>query len=95
MLDNEGLEYVCATPERFCAVASVLARMVEELVRQPSPRLLKHIIRCYLRLTDNQRFMLCAVCKFGSCKAILMLSLILLYAYAGPAMRYAVTSLPR
>lgn len=55
MLDNEGLEYVCATPERFCAVASVLARMVEELVRQPSPRLLKHIIRCYLRLTDNQR----------------------------------------
>ncbi|EER90781.1 CCR4-NOT transcription complex subunit 9 [Sorghum bicolor] len=55
MLDDAGLVYVCASLERFCAVASVLGQMVEELVEQPSPRLLKHIIRCYLRLTDDRR----------------------------------------
>ncbi|XP_042439209.1 CCR4-NOT transcription complex subunit 9-like [Zingiber officinale] len=29
--------------------------MVASLADQPSTRLLKHIIRCYLRLSDNQR----------------------------------------
>src|SRR5438105_3988066 len=58
MLDNTGLCYVCATAERFFAVASVLAHMVETIAEHPFPRLLKHIIRCYLRLTDNARFML-------------------------------------
>jgi len=29
--------------------------MVQQLVTQPSQRLLKHIIRCYLRLADNVR----------------------------------------
>ena len=75
MLDDTGLVYVCASSECFCAVASVLAQMVEELVEQPSPRLLKHIVRCYLRLTDDRRFMLCAVCKFRFCEVILMLPL--------------------
>ena len=45
-----GLKYVCATPERFVAVSNTLKAMV---VDKPSPRLLKHIIRCYLRLTDH------------------------------------------
>ncbi|RLN40454.1 hypothetical protein C2845_PM01G21800 [Panicum miliaceum] len=53
MLDDSGLMYVCTTPERFLAVSNVLAQMLDGLVEQPSPRLLKHIIRCYLRLTDN------------------------------------------
>jgi len=75
MLDDAGLAYVCTSSERFCAVASVLGQMVEELVEQPSPRLLKYIIRCYLRLTDDRRFILCAICKFRSCEVILMLSL--------------------
>eukprot|EP00760_Papus_ankaliazontas_P015326 PhM_4_TR16471/c0_g1_i1/m.88654/K12606/RCD1, CNOT9, CAF40; CCR4-NOT transcription complex subunit 9 len=47
-----GLKYVCATPERFMAVGNVLKTMV---VETPSPRLLKHIIRCYLRLTDHSQ----------------------------------------
>ena len=47
-----GLTYVCATVERFIAVSNTLKTMV---VEQPSPRLLKHIIRCYLRLTDHQQ----------------------------------------
>ncbi|KAF7068038.1 hypothetical protein CFC21_073836 [Triticum aestivum] len=55
LLDDIGLRYICATAERFFAVATVLAQMVQALAEQPSARLLKHIIRCYLRLTENQR----------------------------------------
>ncbi|KAF8391576.1 hypothetical protein HHK36_023882 [Tetracentron sinense] len=56
LLDDVGLRYICATAERFFAVGRVLATMVASLVEQPSPRLLKHIIRCYLRLSDNARY---------------------------------------
>ncbi|WOL05076.1 hypothetical protein Cni_G13799 [Canna indica] len=55
LLDDVGLRYICATAERFFAVGSVLANMVVSLAEQPSTRLLKHIIRCYLRLSDNPR----------------------------------------
>jgi CCR4-NOT transcription complex subunit 9 len=55
LLDDMGLNYVCATAERFYAVSTVLANMVLTLVEQPSIRLLKHIVRCYLRLSDNLR----------------------------------------
>ena len=77
-----GLNYICATAERFYAVrcraqsllllllrllslssllnctlqvSTVLSNMVAVLVDQPSVRLLKHIVRCYLRLSDNLR----------------------------------------
>eukprot|EP01012_Entosiphon_sulcatum_P032415 TRINITY_DN41235_c0_g1_i1.p1 TRINITY_DN41235_c0_g1~~TRINITY_DN41235_c0_g1_i1.p1 ORF type:complete len:304 (-),score=54.63 TRINITY_DN41235_c0_g1_i1:211-1122(-) len=52
LLFDIGLSYICATPERFYAVASVLQTMITD---KPSSRLLKHIIRCYLRLSDHQR----------------------------------------
>ncbi|EYU33659.1 hypothetical protein ABFS83_08G171500 [Erythranthe nasuta] len=55
LLDDVGLEYVCNTAERFFAVGRVLGTMVAALAEQPSSRLLKHIIRCYLRLSDNPR----------------------------------------
>ncbi|KAI3436876.1 hypothetical protein D9Q98_006285 [Chlorella vulgaris] len=55
LLDNVGLNYICATAERFFAVGAVLSSMVTGLAEQPSVRLLKHIIRCYLRLSDNPR----------------------------------------
>merc|ERR1711871_17889 len=55
LLDDVGLTYVCATAERFYAVSTVLANMVAVLVEHPSARLLKHIVRCYLRLSDNLR----------------------------------------
>eukprot|EP01120_Amphizonella_sp_Union-15-10_P000983 TRINITY_DN11050_c0_g1_i1.p1 TRINITY_DN11050_c0_g1~~TRINITY_DN11050_c0_g1_i1.p1 ORF type:complete len:303 (-),score=51.18 TRINITY_DN11050_c0_g1_i1:35-886(-) len=55
LLDDVGLSYICATSERFYAVSSVLSEMVQHLVSRPSQRLLKHIIRCYLRLADNSR----------------------------------------
>lgn len=53
LLDEAGLSYVCATAERFYAVSNVLGNMVAKLLESPSVRLLKHIVRCYLRLSEN------------------------------------------
>ncbi|XP_006648560.1 cell differentiation protein rcd1-like [Oryza brachyantha] len=54
--DDAGLRYICANADRFYAVGSALATTVTSLVdQQPSKRLLKHIIRCYLRMADNPR----------------------------------------
>ena len=55
LLDEMGLSYICQTYERFYAVGTVLANMVTHLLEQQSARLLKHVIRCYLRLSDNSR----------------------------------------
>lgn len=53
LLDEQGLNYICQTYDRFDAVSKVLGIMVKQLVEQPTTRLLRHLIRCYLRLTDN------------------------------------------
>merc|ERR1711975_51953 len=53
--DDMGLQYICATADRFYAVSSVLGKMVTTLQQAPSIRLLKHVIRCSLRLSDNPR----------------------------------------
>jgi len=55
LLDDMGLNYICATYERFYAVSTVLSNMISMLVEQPSQRLLKHTVRCYLRLSDNPK----------------------------------------
>jgi CCR4-NOT transcription complex subunit 9 len=55
LLDDAGLNYICATAERFFAVSNVLTSMITALTEAPSQRLLKHVIRCYLRLADNVR----------------------------------------
>lgn len=55
LLDDTGLNYICATAERFFAVSNVLSNMIQGLTKEPSTRLLKHIIRCYLRLSENAR----------------------------------------
>jgi CCR4-NOT transcription complex subunit 9 len=55
LLDDAGLTYISATPERFYAVSSVMSSMVAKLVENPSVRLLKHIVRCYLRLSEHQK----------------------------------------
>lgn len=55
LLDINGLNYICATAERFYAVSTVLGNMITSLVEAPQVRLLKHIVRCYLRLSENQR----------------------------------------
>ncbi|CAG8170232.1 unnamed protein product [Penicillium nalgiovense] len=55
LLDDIGLGYICATYERFYAVGTVLSNMVTQLVEQQTVRLLKHVVRCFLRLSDNSR----------------------------------------
>ncbi|KAF8418029.1 cell differentiation family protein [Tirmania nivea] len=55
LLDDMGLAYICQTYERFYAVGTVLSNMVNQLVEQQTVRLLKHVVRCFLRLSDNSR----------------------------------------
>lgn len=55
LLDETGLSYICQTYERFSHVAMILGKMVLHLYKEPSARLLKHVVRCYLRLSDNPR----------------------------------------
>ena len=55
IMDEEGLNYVCQTADRFYAVSTVLKNMVAILKTKMSSRLLKHVIRCFLRLTDHSK----------------------------------------
>uniref|UniRef100_A0A1I7ZG81 CCR4-NOT transcription complex subunit 9 n=1 Tax=Steinernema glaseri TaxID=37863 RepID=A0A1I7ZG81_9BILA len=55
LLDDTGLNYICQTYERFSHVAMILGKMVLQLAKEPSGRLLKHVVRCYSRLSDNTR----------------------------------------
>lgn len=55
LLDETGLSYICDVRDRFEAITSSLGHMVTALTNDPSPRLLKHIIRCYLRLAENPK----------------------------------------
>lgn len=42
--------------------SSLQGKMVIHLAKEPSVRLLKHVVRCYLRLSDNQRFVILLFC---------------------------------
>jgi len=57
LLDDNGLSYICQTGERFFAVCTVLNHMVTDLTSsgKDDQRLLRHIIRCYLRLAENPK----------------------------------------
>ena len=52
LLDDMGLQYICQTYERFYAVGTVLSNMVTQLVDQQTVRLLKHVVRCFLRYAN-------------------------------------------
>lgn len=52
--DEQGLNYLCQTAHRFFAVSTVLENMVKAQTDSNSSRLLKHIIRCYARLSENK-----------------------------------------
>lgn len=54
LLDDTGLGYICHTYERFYAVGTVLSNMVTQLVEQQTVRLLKHVVRCFLRYVHRQ-----------------------------------------
>lgn len=51
--DKVGLDYMCHSYDRFTAIAKTLSIMVYDLTEHPSHRLLKHVVKCYLRLADN------------------------------------------
>ncbi|KAJ1927475.1 RNA-binding protein, CCR4-NOT complex subunit Rcd1 [Tieghemiomyces parasiticus] len=53
--DQGGLLFMTDHPHRFYIVQLVLNNMIEQLVESSSPRLLKIIVRCYLRLADDPR----------------------------------------
>lgn len=55
LLDDAGLAYICQTYDRFSAVAQVFSNITKQIVDTHSVRLLKHVVRCYLRLSDNSR----------------------------------------
>lgn len=55
LLDEYGLADICSTADKFYSVADALKKVVDSLQANPSLRLLKHIIRCYLRLTDHPK----------------------------------------
>ena len=55
LLDDLGLGYICHTYERFYAVGTVLSNMVTQLVEQQTVRLLKHVVRCFLRQVIRRR----------------------------------------
>ena len=51
LLDDNGLKYICEKSERLNAINAVLGFMIKN---KPSARLIKHIIRSYSRLAENQ-----------------------------------------
>ena len=64
LLDDTGLGYICHTYERFYAVGTVLSNMVTQLVEQQTVRLLKHVVRCFLRFgfqfyNNEQMYLIC------------------------------------
>lgn len=56
LLDETGLTYICHTQERQEAVLEPLAILVEDVVQKQSIRLLKLVLQCYVRLTDDRGY---------------------------------------
>lgn len=56
LLDEFGLNFICQSYDHFYSIITVLNTMTCQLVEMPSTRLLKHVIRCYLRLSDNLKY---------------------------------------
>lgn len=54
-MHEEGLSYCCASAERFYVVAHVMKCMIEKMGNVPLVRLLKHVIQCYLSLSEMPR----------------------------------------
>lgn len=55
LLDDTGLEYICNAYERFYAVITVLNNMLLHLNVSPSPRIYKHVLRCYLQFSEHPK----------------------------------------
>ncbi|XP_024178978.2 CCR4-NOT transcription complex subunit 9 [Rosa chinensis] len=53
---DEGLNYCCNFGDRFYVVTHVLGKMTDKLLEEPSARLLKLIIKCFLILSRGPRY---------------------------------------
>uniref|UniRef100_A0AC35UBB6 CCR4-NOT transcription complex subunit 9 n=1 Tax=Rhabditophanes sp. KR3021 TaxID=114890 RepID=A0AC35UBB6_9BILA len=58
LVDDNGLNYICQTYERFNHVAKILQMTIASVQKNKgsqSPRLLKQVVRCYSRLSYNPK----------------------------------------
>ncbi|GMI98524.1 hypothetical protein like AT3G20800 [Hibiscus trionum] len=58
LLNEEGLKYCFILAERYLSVSQCLAKLIDQLDEEDEenlPRLLRNVIGCYLRLSENQR----------------------------------------
>ena len=65
LLDEYGLSFFCQSYEYLYMLVSVLNVMTVQLVEMPSTRLLKHVIRCYLRLSEHPKYLSGFFIKLG------------------------------
>jgi len=84
LLDDLGLQYICQTYERFYAVGTVLSNMVNQLVEQQTVRLLKHVVRCFLRYVKF-RYVCPSPCLTTTIVSVITLVLVKLFANACPS----------
>ncbi|KAK1418179.1 hypothetical protein QVD17_27321 [Tagetes erecta] len=52
---DQGKQYCGTFPERFFAVSRVLGNTIDEFPGKPSSHLLKHILTCFMRLSEVSR----------------------------------------
>jgi CCR4-NOT transcription complex subunit 9 len=57
-MNNEGLNYICNTWERFSAICNVLTDVLKNLKKSHSndsnhQKIFKHIITCFLKLSEK------------------------------------------
>lgn len=60
LMDENGLHYVCQTDERLLALAQILRDIIDDIARdaksdKDGQRLLRHIMRCLLRLSEDPK----------------------------------------
>lgn len=55
LINNEGLEYVCKTWERFSAISQVLRQVALDIDprREGDKKILKNVLTCFLKLSEK------------------------------------------
>ncbi|XP_055823994.1 cell differentiation protein rcd1-like [Solanum dulcamara] len=56
LMQEKGMTYCCATPERFFSIVQVLYRVVQKLTEQPCLLHLMYVVQCYLSLSEVLKF---------------------------------------
>ncbi|XP_049413568.1 cell differentiation protein rcd1-like [Solanum stenotomum] len=56
LMQEKGMSYCCATPERFYSIVQVLYRVVQKLTEKPCLLHLMYVIQCFLSLSEVFKF---------------------------------------